>query len=381
VKVALLTDCYLPRLGGIEVQTHDLAARLQARGHHVEVFTATPGDQGQRAGVVQEVDGVPVHRMALRLPWELPVNPLAPPEVRRRLRRGGFDVVHLHMGVVSPFASDLADVALGLGLPTAITWHCLMARSAIVFRALGHARRWGRRGAALSAVSGVAAAQVRQAAGEGLRVEVLPNGIDVATWAPPENAATPERATPPEGEVVRVVAAMRFARRKRPAAVLEIARAARDLVPPGVGLQLDLFGDGPERRRLERFVDRHEMAGWVSMPGRVTREELRARYWDSDVYLTPARLEAFGIAALEARTAGLPVLARRDTGVADFVTDGVNGILGRDDQELAEALATLVTDGALRHRIAKENASVPPAQSWDAVAALAEREYRRAGAT
>jgi glycosyltransferase involved in cell wall biosynthesis len=374
VKVALLTDCYLPRLGGIEVQTHDLAARLQARGHHVEVFTATPGDQGQRAGLVEEVDGVPVHRMALRLPWELPVNPLAPPEVRRRLRRGGFDVAHLHMGVVSPFASDLADVALGLGLPTAITWHCLMARSAMVFRALGHARRWAQRGAALSAVSGIAAAQVRQVAGEGVAVEVLPNGIDVATWAPPDRAAAPEG-------VVRVVAAMRFARRKRPAAVLEIARAARDLVPAEVGMQLDLFGDGPERGRLQRFVDRHEMAGWVSMPGRATREELRARYWDSHVYLTPARLEAFGIAALEARTAGLPVLARQDTGVADFVTDGVNGVLGRDDQALAEALAMLVTDGALRHRIAKENASVPPAQSWDAVAALAEREYRRAGAS
>lgn len=374
MKVALLTDCYLPRLGGIEVQTHDLAARLQARGHQVEVFTATPGDQGQRAGAVQEVDGVPVHRMALRLPWELPVNPLAPPEVRRRLRRGGFDVVHLHMGVVSPFASDLADVALGLGLPTAITWHCLMARSAMVFRALGHARRWGHRGAALSAVSGIAAAQVRQVAGEGMRVEVLPNGIDVPTWAPPE------RAPAPEGEAVRVVAAMRFARRKRPTAVLEIARAARDLVPAEIGMQLDLFGDGPERRRLQRFVDRHEMAAWVSMPGRATREELRARYWGSHVYLTPARLEAFGIAALEARTAGLPVLARQDTGVADFVTDGVNGILGRDDQALAEALARLVADGGLRHRIAKENASVSPAQSWDAVAALAEREYRRAGA-
>jgi glycosyltransferase involved in cell wall biosynthesis len=312
--------------------------------------------------------------MALRLPWELPVNPLAPPEVRRRLRRGGFDVAHLHMGVVSPFASDLADVALGLGLPTAITWHCLMARSAMVFRALGHARRWAQRGAALSAVSGIAAAQVRQVAGEGVAVEVLPNGIDVATWAPPDRAAAPEG-------VVRVVAAMRFARRKRPAAVLEIARAARDLVPAEVGMQLDLFGDGPERGRLQRFVDRHEMAGWVSMPGRATREELRARYWDSHVYLTPARLEAFGIAALEARTAGLPVLARQDTGVADFVTDGVNGVLGRDDQALAEALAMLVTDGALRHRIAKENASVPPAQSWDAVAALAEREYRRAGAS
>ena len=381
MKVALLTDCYLPRLGGIEVQTHDLAAQLVARGHDVEVFTATPGDQGQRRGVVQVVDGVPVHRMALRLPWELPVNPLAPPEVRRRLRRGGFDVVHLHMGVVSPFASDLADVALGLGLPTAITWHCLMARSTVVFRALGHARRWGKRGAALSAVSGVAAAQVREVTGGSLPVAVLPNGIDVATWAPAGGSGHATYSPPSADSGVRVVAAMRFARRKRPAAVLEIARAARTLVPPEVGMQLSLFGDGPERRRLESFVERSGMASWVSLPGRVTRDQLRAGYWDSHVYLTPARLEAFGIAALEARTAGLPVLARTHTGVGDFVADGVNGVLGQDDQALAAALARLVTDHVLRQRIATENATVPPAQSWDAVAALAESEYRRAGAT
>ena len=78
MKVALLSDCYLPRLGGIEVQVHDLAAQLTSRGHHVEVFTATPGTHGERHGATEVVDGITVHRMALRLPWDLPVNPLAP---------------------------------------------------------------------------------------------------------------------------------------------------------------------------------------------------------------------------------------------------------------------------------------------------------------
>jgi glycosyltransferase involved in cell wall biosynthesis len=374
VKVALLTDCYLPRLGGIEVQTHDLAAQLQARGHEVEVFTATPGEQGERHGTVELVDGVAVHRLALNLPWELPVNPWAPPEVRRRLRRGGFDVVHLHMGVVSPFASDLARVALGLGLPTAITWHCLMARSMAVFRVLGQARRWGHRGAALSAVSGLAASQVRAVVGDRVPVEVLPNGIDLSAWSRASAAPTPDDA------VVRVVSAMRFAARKRPLAVLEIVRAARAVVPSEVELRLDLFGDGPARGRLEEYAAKHQMSDWVTLPGRVTREQLRAGYWRSDVYLTTARLEAFGIAALEARTAGLPVLARADTGVADFVADGVNGMLAVDDHALAAALATVVTDSGLRQRIARENTTVPPVQSWETVAALAEREYFRAGA-
>jgi glycogen synthase len=375
VKVALLTDCYLPRLGGIEVQTHDLAAQLRGRGHEVEVFTATLGGQGQRHGLVEDVDGVPVHRMAVRLPWELPVNPLAPPEVRRRLRSGGFDVAHVHMGVVSPFATDMARVALGLGLPTAITWHCLMGRSRPLFRALGHARRWGRRGAALSAVSSVAAANVQSVVGGGSEVRVFPNGIDAGRWQPKDPA--PRAADAP----VQVVAAMRLAARKRPLAVLEVAKAARELVRGDRGMRLVLFGEGPERRRLERFVERHGMADWVSLPGRVGRDELRACYWESDIYLTPARLEAFGIAALEARTAGLPVVARTDTGVGDFVVDGVNGLLGADDDQLAQALARLVIIYPLRTSIGGVNRTVPPAQTWPAVAALAEEEYRRAGAS
>lgn len=373
MKVALLTDCYLPRLGGIEVQTHDLAAHLQARGHEVEVFTATPGALGERHGVIEVVDDVPVHRMALRLPWELPVNPLAPPEVRRRLRSGGFDVAHVHMGVVSPFATDLAGVALGLGLPTAITWHCLMERSRPVFRLLGHARRWGEQGAALSAVSGVAAASVQTVVGDH-EVGVFPNGIDTTRWSPPE------RGLRDHGGPVEVVASMRFAARKRPLAVLEVAARARQQLPADHRMSLTIFGEGPERRRLEKFVATHAMGDWVHLPGRVTRDELRESYWRSDLYLTPARLEAFGIAALEARTAGLPVLARADTGVGDFIVDGVHGVLGADDGELVAGLVQLVTDDSLRHRIATHNATVAPAQSWSAVVDRAEAEYRRAGA-
>lgn len=382
MKVALLSDCYLPRLGGIEVQVHDLAGQLRAHGHEVEVFTATPGSHGERHGFIETVDEVRVHRMALRLPWELPVNPLAPPEVRRRLADGGFDVSHVHMGVVSPFATDMADVALGLGLPTAITWHCLIERSRPLFRLTGHARRWASRGAALSAVSGVAADAVRSVV-RGAEVRVLPNGIDVGLWAPPR-LREPEPSEPepsePTGSTapVRVLAAMRLAARKRPIAVLEVAAAARELLPADIRFTVELMGEGPERRRLEQFAGAHHMEPWLRLPGRVSRDELRRRYWASDLYLTPARLEAFGIAALEARTAGLPVLARAGTGVGEFVEDGVNGLLAADDEALAGCLAKLVLDAPLRAQIARRNATTPPSQSWPEVVATAVEEYARA---
>jgi glycosyltransferase involved in cell wall biosynthesis len=396
VKVALLSDCFLPRLGGIEVQVHDLADHLIRGGHQVEVFTATPGPRGERDGAVEVVDGIRVHRMAIRLPFELPVNPFAPHEVRRRLGSGRFDVAHVHMGVVSPFATDMVRVALGLGLPTAVTWHCVVDRSAPVFRALGHARRWSRAGAALSAVSTMAATRVSAVAGNA-PVDVLPNGIDTQLWAPPERQARTRTEAQPHASAtgaphlaaasqghhphlhpVRVVSALRLAQRKRPQALLEVLRAARELVPPDISMEAVIVGEGPQRPLLERFLDRHQMSEWVRLPGRVTREELRRLHWSSDVYVCAATLEAFGIAALEARTAGLPVVARAGTGVEDFVEDGVSGLVAATDRDMAVATARLATDHGLRAQLGAHNRHTPPAQDWTVVVRRAEEEYARA---
>ena len=371
VKVALLSDCYLPRLGGIEVQVHDLAGQLSAAGHEVEVFTATAGASGQRGGVVDEVDGVRVHRMALPLPGGVPVNPLAPPEVRRRLRAGTFDVAHVHMGVVSPFATDMARTALGLGLPTAVTWHCVLDGSRPIFRAIGSARRWAEAGAALSAVSSMAAERVASISG-GAQVAVLGNGIDPVAWAP-----AGDRMPRADG-VVRVTSALRLARRKRPGAILDVLADARRRLPAEIELAADIFGDGPQRPVLQRELDRTGLGDWVRLRGRVAREELRAAHQSADVYLTTARLEAFGIAALEARTAGLPVVARRGTGVEDFVVDGVDGLLADDDAGLAAGLARFATDPVLREQVARHNRTVPPAQAWPAVVDATLAEYDRA---
>jgi len=374
VKIAMLSDCYLPRLGGIEVQVHDLAARLTGRGHEVVVFTATPGNRGERGGFVDQVDGVVVHRLALRLPFELPVNPLAPGLLRSRLGAGGFDVAHVHMGVLSPFAVDSTRVTTELGLPTAMTWHCMLGRFEPVFRAAGYVRGWARRGVVMSAVSAVAAEPLQRVVGSAGIVNVLSNGIDVDRWAVSAEQA-PQREA---GHSVRVVSAMRLATRKRPLPLLHVMARVRALVPAQTRIRLEILGDGPDRGRLERFIAAHDMGSWVRLPGRVTREELRDRYAASDIFVAPAPLESFGIAALEARTVGLPVVGRRGSGIQEFVKDGLNGYLVTDDEAMARSLAALVVDDGLRESMTAYNRSTQPEQSWGRILDGAEAEYRRA---
>ena len=86
--------------------------------------------------------------------------------------------------------------------------------------------------------------------------------------------------------------------------------------------------------------------------------------------MLPSERESFGIAALEARAAGLPVIAMLASGARDFITPGQHGLLARDSAELARFLARLALDAPLRRYMSHVNASSPPPYDWTDVARL-----------
>jgi glycogen synthase len=375
MRIAHLTDCYLPRLGGIEAQVHGLARRQLAAGHDVTVLTATPGPRGERHGALDVVDGVPVHRLAIRLPFELPVNPFAPRDVRSILLAGRYDVAHVHAGVVSPFAYDAVKVVLDLGLPMVVTWHCMLGRTEPLGRFWERLRSWSQRPAAFTAVSELAAEPIRRLLGDDVPVAVLPNGVDVDAWRP---APSDPAASRVDTDQVHLVAAMRLARRKRPIPLLRMMSAARGRTPEHIRLQLTVLGEGPSERAMRAVVRRRGIGAWVDLPGRVDQARLLDTYRRADIYIAPTHLESFGIAAIEARAAGLPIVARSDSGVREFVTDGVEGLLVDSDQAMVDALVRLICDPPLRQRISAHNRTVAPVQDWAFVLARADEEYARA---
>jgi glycosyltransferase involved in cell wall biosynthesis len=368
VRIAHVSDCYLPRLGGIEVQVHGLARRQRLAGHDAHVITATPFARHDRTRD-DVVDGVPVHRVTADLPYELPVHPRPGREVLRVVDAVGSDVVHLHVGVLAQFAQGAAQALVRAGVPLVVTVHSLWGPATGLFRLADLLVRWGEWPAVLTAVSEAAARPVRAALRGRAEVGVIPDGIDPGEWRV-------EPVPRPPGEVL-VASAMRLAPRKRPLPLLEALREVSGGLQPPSRLRAVVAGEGPQRRAMERYRDRHDL-GWVELPGRLDTGQLRDLYARADVYAAPAVLEAFGIATLEARTAGLPVVARAGTGVEEFVTDGVEGLLAPSDDTFAAALHRLVADPALRERIATHNRRVPPAVGWDEVVRRSLDAYERA---
>jgi glycosyltransferase involved in cell wall biosynthesis len=365
-RVALVCDWFLPRLGGIELHLRDLAIALRHRGMDARVVTTTRG--------ADMVDGVPVHRVpaALAPGAGFAFTPAALAGVAAAIARERFDVVHAHASVVSPVAYAGALAGARGGRSTVLTFHSMLYNSAFLLGASEALLGWSRERIVLSAVSSVVAGQATRWLPDA-SVAILPNGVDAGFW----RAGGRAPATPRSGEVL-FVTAMRLSRKKRPARLLRAFATACRLVNGVPPMRLLLAGDGPDRVALSRLAASLGIADRVELLGQLSRDELRQLHARADAFVLPSERESFGLAALEARAAGLPVIAMLASGARDFIQQGVNGLLARDERELAGAIGRLALDAPFRAYVARQNASSPPPYDWSDVAALHERVYAAA---
>jgi len=354
VRITHISDCFAPRTGGIETQVLGLARAQHAVGDQVRVITGTAGPQFLE---------FPVDRLSFPTPFELPVHPRTHRGVTRLLTANRPELVHVHAGVLAPFAWSATRAAYDLGLPILVTIHSIWGQIARpTFGVSGSWLKWNR--VAMSAVSEVAAQQLRESLG--VHVDVVPNGINLDQWV--RSGDVNWQTTP-----LHLVSVLRIAPRKRTGALLRIME---QLQLQGVDAQLEIVGDGPERALWERRA--HKKSLQVNFLGRLGPAELKLVLQRSQIFIQPSVKESFGIAALEARAHGLAVVARKNTGTQTFIQDTIDGRICDSDEAMATAIAEWDCDRNTLRTILEHNASVAPRFSWTDIDQRVRAAYQRA---
>jgi glycosyltransferase involved in cell wall biosynthesis len=173
-------------------------------------------------------------------------------------------------------------------------------------------------------------------------------GINTSKFLlPPEEKqkrrkVTREKLNIGESEKVVIIVA-RLVKHK---GVYEFLEAVRILYQRDSGIRALIVGDGPERRKMEEFVNSNSLKGVVHILGE--REDVPDLLCASDVFVLPSYGfgEGLPIAPLEAMAIGLPVVLTDVKGCREEVKDGVNGFLvpPKDPLALAEALWRILND-------------------------------------
>jgi glycosyltransferase involved in cell wall biosynthesis len=279
------------------------------------------------------------------------------------------DVAHCHVSIISPAALGGAVQAQHRRIPTVVTFHSVVPQTHLLARATRLALGTSRWRARFSAVSKRVARDVRAIAGR-QPITVIPNGVDVAFWR-----ATPRRQ--PDG-TLRLVTVGRLNAKKRMLTLVDMMTRLVTLLGEDQHIVLRIIGDGPQRGILERAIARAALGDNIELLRTRPRQEIRDVFSQSDIFVLPAVRESFGLAALEARCAGLPVVAMAASAVSELIDHGREGLLASSDAELADHVAALARDLDLRSLIAWHNRDTVPPCDWADVTERNVELYRDA---
>ncbi len=347
--------------GGVKQHVDDLTQALMAQGHEVSVIAPASDDDELPPYVTGAGRAVPVpyNGSVARMSFGF----ISAARVRRWVRTGGFDVLHIHEPLIPSLGVLACWAAKG---PIVATFHASFTRS----RAIAVAEPLLR--SALEKLSGRIAVSdaarkslVEQFGGDTV---LIPNGVTVGRYT----EAEPLDGWGPDGSTIGFLGRMDEERKGLPILLeafklLAAERPDLKLLIAGPGDAKDVYDKVPKA-----FRDRVTVLGMVSEANKI-----RA-YHSVDVFCAPnTRGESFGIVLAEAMASGATVLASDIPAFRRVLGEGQAGALfaNGDPASLAREAAALLDAPERRAKLAEEALVAVMKYDWSTVARDVVRVY------
>jgi glycosyltransferase involved in cell wall biosynthesis len=324
-------------LGGGERHFADLANALAARGHEVSAALRP------QSLLREKLSGLPAANV-LELPLRNALDVPTARQLARLAREHKIEIVHAHLARDYPMAALAVRRAPGAAL--VVTRH-------VPFRMSGLHRL------ALANVARVIA--VSEGVGRGLResrifpaekIRVVPNGVEFARYDAAldgfDRDAHRAELHPTARLLVGSVGELSPAKGQEDFVRAAAIVARRDERVAFLVAGEDNSRGGDTRRRLEQLIAAENLAGRVLLHGYV--DELIPFLAALDLYVSPSRAEAFGLATVEAMACSACVVATATDGTREIVSDGETGrvVPVGEATALASAISELLSDEGLR---------------------------------
>jgi glycosyltransferase involved in cell wall biosynthesis len=374
LSICIVTDAYLPSIGGVENHVLYLAAGLKRLGHDVAVVTHKPPPVKDQ--VARQVESpVPVHRLAGGLlvfrEHDIAIDPRMVASFKGLLDRSRPDIVH-GQSEGSYLVYEALAAARQRGIATVLTRHSVLRNKPAIARPflISLTKLLARRADGLIAVSRSCA---EESAGFPGPIRVIPNGVDTTEFRPLPSERQRLRSELGFSDSDIVLGFIgRLHTTKGVPFLLDVFEQLRREDPR---LRLLLAGPGPLRGAVEERA--RASSGAITLLEPQPFDKVAPLLNALDVFAFSSRGEGFGISLLEAMACGLPSVAFGRWGVKELVNDEETGLLADSPAEFSEKLRRLTSDRTLRERMGQAALrSVEEKFSWPRVAAETVAFYR-----
>ncbi|MES2695711.1 MAG: glycosyltransferase [Verrucomicrobiota bacterium] len=355
MKICMMTNTYLPHVGGVARSVSTFAQEYQRLGH--EVLVVAPEFDGKPLAPRAEamVERIPSLRnfngseFSVRLPLATALSD--------RLEAFQADMMHAH----HPFLlGDTAlRVAMNKNVPIIFTHHTryedythyVPFSETLREVAVEVPTHFANLCDGVIAPSESIAKMIKKR-GVTSPISVIPTGIDVEAFGSADGTKFREKLKIPRDAVV-IGHVGRLAQEKNLGYMAEAVAKHLKASPEARFL---VVGDGPGREEMQKVFEEHQVADRLILAGKRTGRVLREAYRAMDIFAFASKSETQGMVVAEAMAAGMPVVALNANGVREVVRDGTNGLLlpaNASTDTFAEALGRIASDPALRKQMAE----------------------------
>jgi glycosyltransferase involved in cell wall biosynthesis len=357
MKIAMVSDWFPPKPGGVETTVYELSSELASRrGIEVEVITENYPKTFTFSDRVEEINGFKVRRLAgVILPrWKVYFHPEMPFKVKELFKREDYDVVHTHH-LFTPLSIFAAGIAKFMYPPrkcvvaTNHTYHMWAERS--FFRFFSRLTVGSTQPDRVIAISKVSEKLVERLGVDPERIRRIPLGVNVEKFNPAKRSEELRRKLGADSCVL-ILYVGRLVERK---GVHYLLMALQQVLKEVKDVKLAVLGEGPWKGRLMKLSRELGLGEAVEFLGYRPREEVWKYCVSCDFMVAPSTdHESFGIVITEAMASGKPIIATDVTGFNEVFVEGTGFLVPpRDVNALKEKILLLAREKRLRERMGR----------------------------
>ncbi len=329
MRIAMMTDSYLPTRDGVVTAVVTLRKALEELGHTVFIIAPDPGEGYREEGIIY-------FRATKFKRYPEYYLPIFPSNKRQIIESLDVDVIHIYG--VAFMALKALIVSHTTHIPTVMTYVTNVVDAMEFYSPLPlpfymqnklawiYMRNFLKRPSCIIALTPATIDEFNKNGVRTKRTEVIPIGIDIKHFSEGLDGSGIRKRYGLEGKRV-VIHVGRVSYEKNIPQVID----AMALMPDDVVLMV--VGKGPALEEIKRHVVESDLSSRVIFTGFVSDEELPLHYASSDMVVSASRFETQGLTIVEAMACGVPAACASGRAFLDVIKEGYNGYLFDDSVE------------------------------------------------
>ena len=356
LKIAMVTNTYLPFIGGVPISINRLVKGLRSEGHEVTIIAPEYPD----LETLEDENVIRIGLLKYFKPdgFSFPVSNIFSSEFKKTFNEKAFDVIHVH----HPFWMGWKGLRLGkkYKLPVVLTYHTrlelyahLLPAFQLIFKnIISHKmiKKFAQKCNGIISPTSTAKEYLSNI-GVSRKKYVIPTGINCEKYDEiTDEAVNDLRKKYVASDEVLSCTVTRLSKEKNIYFMLEALQEIKETT--AINFKHLIIGDGGEFKAIEQYIIENDLGEYITLVGKVDPEEIIKYYLASDLFLFTSLSETQGMVILEAMAGGCPVVAIRASGIEDIIENKSNGYKTQNStKDWIEKVVRLMKDEILRNEL------------------------------